>query len=211
MSMKQSKVVKKRKKSALPSKTIMKRNIRELWNEIPWDFYYKEKDWYWDCHKWCQSLADEKKLDLMCVVACFSALSPQCSYKQNKLFCRAYFEGISKHTKTQIGKCDLISAMYGIDSHDNRKEYIRTVLGGEKTKDFFSAILEPWNTETVVIDRHMLVIAGITKPTVTAKQYQAIKECYLEIAEENNISGNELQSGLWVWKRQQKHGYSKYD
>lgn len=198
----------------LYDKEVIKSNIIEVWEAIPPSFFMKHKDWYWEYHNWCKNLSKRVGIPLMPVTAVFAGLSPQCSIRQNKLFTEAYFAGFKKHTKSQISKCDRIVAQYGYREEQDeiiQKLFIERCLNGLKTVNFFQALYNPADPTSCCIDRHALNVAGINSLTVTNKQYQFIKECYLEVSEELNILCNSLQAVTWEYIRQSKPNYHQFN
>ena len=71
---------------------FIKDNIGECYNCIDYQVVAKNKDWFIEANKFCKKFAKRNKLDLMPVIGTLSALSPQCSWKQNKIFLEAYYK-----------------------------------------------------------------------------------------------------------------------
>jgi len=195
------------------NKDFIEDNILEMWDGLSIQTILTNKNWYRDTNKWCQDFSDTIELPIMPVVGVFSALSPQCSFKQNKIFCEAYFTGFEKHTKTQIDKCNRITAFYGYLNQDwnNQKKQIHTYLGGRKTQSFFENILEPNDSQRVTLDRHAFKIAGFDIITLTNKQYDFMEECYQNCAKQVNMLPSELQAILWVYWRDVNNKSKFYD
>ena len=187
------------------NKEVIIDNLFEIWEAIPLSFQLENKSWYNETNKWCKDLADKIDIPLMPVVATFSCLSPQCSFKQNKLFCESYYSNFFKHTESQISKCHRINAYYGIqlDNYRQQKQQIMGFIGGRKTQAFFENILEPNDSQLVTLDRHCFKIAGFNDVvSLTIKQYDFLQDCFQEVANTLSLLPLQYQAVTWKWWRE---------
>lgn len=195
------------------NKEPIKEHINEMFESITSIEQEKYKLWYIESNKWCKDFAKEHELKHIPVMGVTAALSPMCSWKQNKLFVEAYYNGIEKHFKAQIAKANRIDANYcylGISDYNTNKKQIISYLGGRKTQSFFQNILEPTKSKTVTIDRHMLTIAGITTNSITNKQYNFLEIVFQELAKDKKLLPLQYQSILWGYYRQSNNLEEKY-
>lgn len=195
------------------NKEIVKEHVSEMFEYITHVDKEKYRYWYEEASEWCRNFAKQYKLKHMPVMGVTAGLSPQCSWKQNKLFVEAYYNGIEKHYKSQIAKCNRIDANYcylGITDYNTNKKQIISYLGGKKTQSFFQNILEPKKSKVVTIDRHMLIIAGISNKSLTVKQYNFLENIFQELANESNLLPLQYQAILWGFYRQENNLEEKY-
>lgn len=147
--------------------------------------------WYSEARQWCEQVSKETGIELKKVIAVLAALSPRKRWDLNKKITKEYLEGKRDvHTKTQVTKCDLI--MQGKD--------IPLVLGGLKTINFFSNILEPTNPDYCTIDVWMLRIFN-ERPKLTPKQYNSLKQVCIEYSKEIGWITPNTQAVAWISKR----------
>lgn len=177
------------------NRDLIEDNIMEMWDGLSITSILTNKNWYRDTHMWCKTLAESKGLDVLTITGIFAALSPQCSFKQNKLYCEQYLIGINKHTKGQTGKCDRIMLIEG--TYTERHKQVLIELGGRKTQAFFDNILHYKTSQRVTLDRHAFRVAGFDITAITEKQYDFLEEVYQTCAKKVNMLPCELQGITW--------------
>lgn len=79
------------------------------------------------------------------------------------------------------------------------------VLGGMKTRAFFTNILDPDDDWTVTVDTHAIKIAGIpNRDSVGKGLYMAIADGYREAAEYVGILPQQMQAITWTTYRREQ-------
>lgn len=192
------------------SKQFVKDNLIEHWQQCSFSFIEEHKNWYDKTRKWLNEFREKKKLDIPIevIIGTFSALSPQCSFRQNKEFLEHFYKGFQKHTSNQHNKAKEINKLYGEYVEEKR---VLEILNGYKTQRFFLNILYPFENKGVTVDSHCIAIAGYSQKSVTSKQYLFLEEQYSIFAEENNLLPHQMQSCLWVLRRQNLEKDKFYD
>lgn len=156
--------------------------------------------WYPRAHDFARSLDN----DVWRASGVIAALSAQKEWNLNMRMAQSAFNsGIATgNTGVQNGKAQRI-----LDGNFNSDE-ILSILNGEKTKQFASAIALSGNSDIAVIDRHAYDAAvnvfhvDATRPSITKKVYARVAEAYFQAAIETGYSVAELQAIVWVtWKR----------
>lgn len=161
-------------------------------------------NWYRDAHDIAGRIANG---DYVAGAGVLAALSPMMGWGRNvELAEKAFADGkASGGLKRNLEKSNRI--MSGENPLD--------VLGGDKVRNFYLAILDPENSIGVVIDRHAFDIAvgevtnDKTRGYLSRKgKYEMFSHVYVEAAEMislelgTKISGCQLQAITWVaWRR----------
>lgn len=161
-------------------------------------------NWYREAHDIGSRIASGDSTKGAGVLA---ALSPMMGWDRNVMLAeKAFSEGkASGGLKRNCEKADKI--MSGENPLD--------VLGGDKVRNFYLAILDPENSIGVVIDRHAFDICvgevtnDKTRGILSRKgMYEKFSQAYISAAEQISIelgfkiSGCQLQAVTWVcWRR----------
>ena len=191
------------------NKDMIVDNIMEMWDGLSIAAILANKNWYRDTHMWCKQLADAHGIDVLTLVGIFAALSPQCSFRQNKLYCEQYLIGVNKHTKGQIGKCDRIMLTEG--TYEERHAQTLIELGGKKTQSFFDNILHYKTSQMVTLDRHAFRVAGFDIVSITERQYEFLEDAYQTCAKKVNMLPCELQGITWQHWRDSNNKSKHFD
>lgn len=182
---------------------IVKDNIHEILIQSTLDEYERGLCWYNKALSFCSDLSDEVNVPLINTIGVVSSLSPKCSWERNQEIARLYFNGIYKHTGTQIDKCKRIEKA-------TKYHEISNILGGLKTRNFFGNILYPNDKYHVVIDTHVIkATTGIYTDRITNYQYIKLKALLQQAAKDYNMIPSSLQSILWLVYRDRKIKYFK--
>lgn len=158
------------------------------------------RDWYADAQRTAARIGP----DIVTGAGVLAALSPQTSWPRNiELAERAFREdGATGQTSDNVSKANRI--LYG---HASPLD----VLGGNKVRAFYRAILDPSDPDPVVIDRHAFDVAiGMVTDNATrgilsrVGVYELYAAAYREAA---HIAGDglipsQVQAITWVaWRR----------
>lgn len=153
--------------------------------------YEQGREWYHTAHQLAVMVGDG---DVVKGAGIISALSAQTSWARNvKLAHDAAQGNVHGHFGQQLRKVEAI-----IDGHDPR-----TVLGGQKTINFFECIVDPGNPHAVVIDRHAHDLAvgrrfgsearGLAVPS----RYDILANAYRESARRVGVIPQIVQAVTW--------------
>lgn len=149
------------------------------------------KAWYKQAHQFCKQLSKEFDIPLEKVAGICAALSPLKSWEINKRITKQFLEGKRNvHTSLQMKKAQWI-----LEGKD-----IELCLGGLKTVNFYHNILSPKDLGWCTIDRHIINMYN-TKPTLTTKRYNLIKQCFLDYSKDKNEIPCEVQAICWIQVR----------
>jgi hypothetical protein len=183
----------------IPLKRAVNNIIRyyHLANEIEHELGYR---WYADAHHWCIDTAVEFQTTVDKVAGIIAALSPGCTWEQNKIDTRSAIRYFKSETQT------LSVSTYGQfvkkaqaiwDGHN-----IPTVLNGPKITAFYHNILNPYCDKWVCVDRHAFKIARHIKKAgpvaLTAKQVRDTQHAYKEAAGKLSLRPCVLQAITWI-------------
>lgn len=153
--------------------------------------------WYVEANRFCRNLSDKYNLPMENVCAIVSILSPGVSWNRNKIEAEMLIKGKkSGYTtyKANVRKAKRALKEPQPDTLFNKR--------WRKTWNFYLALLNPENPETVVIDRHAYrTVTGMQYVGLTAKVYDQIADHFRQSAAKLGILPNQLQAVLWVWQR----------
>lgn len=184
------------------------RNILAVWDRATPESLVEGLAWYETANQFARSLT-RPGLSLVTAAGVIAALSPQKSWAHNKtLAILATTNGkASKHTSAMCKLADEILA--GNAPLD--------VLKGHKTRDFFRCIYNPYDTDSVCIDRHAVSI-GVGKflgddagtKYVNLKrvgEYERVQRAYRRAALHiGNVRPSQVQAVTWVqWRKEHAH------
>lgn len=158
--------------------------------------------WYPRAHEFARDLDS----DVWRAAGVIAALSAQKEWNLNmRLAMRAYLTGtVIGNTGVQNGKAQRI-----LDGNHSPDE-ILSILNGEKTKQFATAIAQNGISDIAVIDRHAHDIAmgrvfDNDKRVIGKVLYRTMAEAYYQASIEAGISVAQIQAITWVtWKREKK-------
>ena len=185
------------------------RNIVKILKGATSDAVFAGEAWYREANQVSQSIGemagytDFKALQVGAGI--ISALSPQMGWGLNVTIAILLVrEGTRKATLANHAKAVRI-----LKGEDPMK-----VLGGEKVKAFYQAIVDPYNGDTeVVIDRHAVAVYLGRAPKgdrelsmlESPKVRNRIRGAYLKVAQDYNINHHLLQSITWnAWRMETK-------
>jgi len=185
------------------------RNIVKILKGATPDAVFAGEAWYKEANQVAQSvgeMADYTGLKALQVGAgIIAALSPQMGWGLNvTMAILLVTKGTRKATLSNHTKA--VRILQG--------EEPLKVLGGEKVKAFYLAIVEPYNDSTeIVIDRHAVAVYLGRAPKGdrelsmldSPKVRNRIRGAYLKVALEYNINHHLLQSITWnAWRMETK-------
>ena len=181
------------------SRTQVKNNIIKTYTLATSE---ERQDWYLSANNYCRYLSDKHQLPLDKVIGIVSALSPRKEWSLNKRIAEELIlTGDCGQMKVFVGKAKDIR-----DTQGNEKD-ILSILNGPKIKSFYMNIKYPDSVVNVTVDRHAIAvalgrIATNEEQSLSEKQYQFFKECYIWTAQALDIKPLLLQSITWeAWKR----------
>lgn len=166
------------------------------------------KAWYREANAFCQELAEQYNLEVWRVAGVVSSLSPQNSWKQNKIDARNF---IAKGGREFMGQRDrtikakkILKATCGDEVHD----LLSTKPGyALKTKAFYRNIVLPEFSDDVCIDRHHLAACTMRPEKVralsdkegslTGKQYRFLADATVKASRKVGLIPNQFQAIVW--------------
>lgn len=158
------------------------------------------ENWYVNAYMISQDLADQYDLNPDNVAGALAALSPCLDWYSNVIAVREVVESGYSSYQTGLNNLKAKRILDGESPLD--------VLGGNKVRSFYGAIVEPHGEGWACVDRHAASIFVGYK--LTDKQlgsmgrknaYEMISEAYADAAKLRGISVHELQAVTWVvWR-----------
>ena len=185
------------------------RNIAKILKGATPDAVFAGEAWYREANQVAQSvgeMADYTGLKALQVGAgIIAALSPQMGWGMNVTIAILL---VTKGTR----KTTLANHIKAVKIREGEEPL--KVLGGEKVKAFYLAIVDPYNDSTeIVIDRHAIAVylgrapkgdrelSMVDSPKVRSR----IRGAYLKVALDYNINHHLLQSITWnAWRMESK-------
>jgi hypothetical protein len=179
----------------------LRTNLRKLYDEhVNEDIHYSGYYWYRAAHEWTHEVAHRYGVRPDVVAGIVAALSPGVTWDVNKRDAVAlieYFKGVRETEPT-------VSTYY----HNVRKagwiwngQPIEGVLGGNKTRNFYLNILNPYDNHAVTIDRHAVKAArGMSKGgavVITDAQYSIVAHAYRMEASRLGLTPCQFQAITW--------------
>lgn len=156
--------------------------------------------WYTSANLFCRDVSADYGIPLDKVCGVLSALSPGTGYDTNKKDCInliKQFQGNGSFKFTTY-PANVRKALSILKSNDSPITFFSRKTGA-KTHSFYCNILNPFNSDTVTIDRHAYLIAtGDVYTNLHLNQYEAIESHYIKEANKIGIRPLELQAVLWV-------------
>jgi hypothetical protein len=187
------------------------RNITKLFRSADLETIQAGADWYQDARRIVDTLADAHKVNADIVVGIIAALSPLNSWGNNVNLATRFLAagGLnSGYLGAQLAKAN---AIYNLS--DVSQESIETILGGDKTINFYRSIRSA-GSEGVCIDRHAYALAVNTRyvegamPTLKGRRYAEVVGAYERAAAilskeyDTPLTPAQVQSVTWViWRR----------
>lgn len=163
--------------------------------------------WYNKASIYANYLSNKFCVDYDKVCAVISALSPACSWAQNKkdaekmIFCYANDLNYANFNFSTYGAN--VGKAWNILQY-NGKDLLNSFFSlktGPKTYNFFLNILDPGNINFVTIDRHAIAIFLGQKKSgskaITTKQYRDIANAYISAAAKVGLLPCQFQAILW--------------
>lgn len=156
------------------------------------------ENWYWLAHAHACELAQQYKLSLVKVAGIIAALSPNNKWERNLTDTGLFLETPSIDTKVCTYKANRVKALaiYELDHDDDAMLFVdvMTILGGRKTRSFFSNIYDPLASTAVTVDLWMFRACEVKN---TAKNYMAIEQAVLELSINTGWSPHAIQAIIW--------------
>lgn len=172
------------------------RNVQRTLASVDDIAYRDGATWYETAHVLAIKLDPSDPARAAGVIA---ALSPQVSWERNVMLAtRAYKDGLA--TGTLGANCRAADRILA-------GERPLDVLGGPKTRAFFTLIANPYDRETVCVDRHAFdIAAGQTghaqRVKLTPKRYEEVANAYRKVARGTTLTPAQVQAITWVWWRE---------
>lgn len=183
---------------------MMVKNILRTYDSASEAQWIEGANWYLDAHNWCADHAKQYGLSLDQVIGILAVTSPRETWEQNQRIARnimAY--GDAATLRKAVEKANKIRAGATLDQVLRSK--------APKVRSFAACIKDPFNEESVVIDRHAIDIAtGAFGDEITRKiieragAYDRFAGVYKKTAVELDLRPLEVQAITWVAWRKQK-------
>ncbi len=160
--------------------------------------------WYIRAHVWAKDKAMRYNIPLKSVAGIMAALSPQCPWYKNLIDANEIMRSNTpdKVTTTTYN----VNRQKAIDIKNGGEPL--SVLGGNKTTDFYRCIERPENKGVAVVDRHAAAIAygrallKEERSKVSGPLYYVIANSYRVAARVLGLLPSQLQAITWVtWRR----------
>lgn len=174
-------------------------NILKVYKQAAPEDVEHGKVWYDSAHQFCLEIGSRYNCSVDKVAGIVSALSPGCTWEQNKRDAINAIHSLVHGTPMKVSTYgQFVEKVFRIwDGED-----VALVLNGPKITAFYYNILRPDLCEHVCIDRHAFKIArGIRKggaTALTAKQMRDTQAAYMQAASELGLRPNQLQAITWV-------------
>ena len=159
----------------------------------------RAKHWYADAYCFCDDIAADLRLPVELVVGFVAAMSPRNSWASQL-----------KHTREQV-ECALMGEPipYAGTNANKQKgariingENPSDVLGGQKVRAFYTAVLSGGTRGTAVIDVHAwAALSGSFDGVLGAPAYRAAAEAFEIAAERLGVTVHQAQALAWVEHR----------
>jgi hypothetical protein len=180
---------------------VVQENLDRVAEISTLSIYNESKEWYPKARKIAQELSKKYNRKLNTVCALISVFSPQKAWHHNLILTEDYLKhGKARHTTTQVEKARAILNRGDVN--------MDSIIGGEKTINFYHNILNPQDSRYCTIDSHMyqLMLGTMEVKKMTTKQYRFLKEELITFAKKNNRVPSEQQAELWITWKQNKFG-----
>ena len=145
------------------------------------------REWYRKARSFCEDLASRGEVSLRQAVKATAAMSPRCSWKQNKRNACALILGDGEPKGLSVG----------IEKAERICNGERRVLRGPKDRAFAAAILG-W--PAAVVDAHMARVCG-KSARLTQKEYRECAEAIRQAADSVGIPTHVFQAVVWIVQR----------
>ena len=157
------------------------------------------KHWYTNAHNECVRLSELYHIPLVLVVGIVAALSPRCRWEDNITFAAVFMaqgngEGIPLYSNSLDKAARILAG-----------EHPLTVLGGPKTKAFYSNLLDPECADCNCIDTWMARAAYADRAhtgNITQFEYDVIEQAVHNIAKRVGLIPCQVQAIIWITIRQ---------
>ena len=194
---------------------IFSQNIRKVFLDASNEEIRAGLDWYQEAHEFAKRLAEQYQIPLETVAGVIVAISPNCSWEQNKkdaeTLISAYKRNPGRVTRVRISTWSNNRLKAIRILRTNKPEAYLNPRTGPKTHGFYHNIAFQ-SVEHVTIDRHAFgVLTGIRYSTpsgngpyyhMTPYKYRTGREAYKQVASEVGLQPYQLQAITWLtWKR----------
>lgn len=166
--------------------------------------------WYQTTRRFCQSLAEQFKVELWQVAGAVAALSPMQTWEEQLTYTPLVLQAHAKGLPLP-GPGFNSNKRKAAEILDGR--HATTVLKGDKVRAFFECIMYAGETDRVCVDRHAWAIAhgpDAAGLEITPRRYRdtvaayvaaaaALRAAYPSLAEQ--LTPARVQSLTWVWWR----------
>jgi len=174
------------------------KQIDKVMNEVTQSNYSEGLRWYREVNQYCYELASRFNKSPIAIAAAMSALSPACSFKQNKKDLESVLIKKSRATVSTY-KTNKRKALDILRSNPQSIDDALTFFSPEKackTRAFFLNIID-LDHDAVTIDRHMLRFVKVDFVHMTRKRYQTIEKQFQAAAQKHNVKPAQLQAIVW--------------
>lgn len=160
--------------------------------------------WYYRAATWVQHTADVYSVPTATVAGVLAALSPAVEWGRNMVEAEIMIARTNESFRYSTYQANVTKAKRILAGEPPWK-----VLGGNKVRSFYLAIMEPWRRDVVVVDRHALSAALGRKATPDeqqelskrARRYRDIAADYMMAAREVGETASQVQARVWsAWR-----------
>lgn len=170
-----------------------KTNIVKWFNKTNSDNFDNGMAWYRDAHNFAKYLSKKHNVSLEKTIGVISALSPNNKWDRNKIDTDKFLMSPSIDTKVCTFKQQRQKALDILES-DGKPETIKDILGGIKTQNFFSNILNYKTCDNVTVDLWAFRSVGVEPKK---KYIKDITLAYKLLAKEFKMQPHQLQAIVW--------------
>lgn len=162
------------------------------------------KEWYYEIHDYCKTLAEYHDIPMIKVAGILSALSPNNTFKSNIKSLERFLRTSGNCKVTTFGSQKRKAQAILEASSSITESEVKELLGkGLKTRSFFENIYRPENSQAVTVDLWQIRWAksmGIMPEngTLTDKRYRDISAAVKDYAKGLGMMPHEFQALTWV-------------
>lgn len=163
----------------------------ELFNESTTEQRHLGLNWYLRANGAAKRISKLTGVSIPKVCGVISALSPNNKWERNLFDAELFINNPSLETKVCTYTANRVKALKILGTPNDSD--IINILGGTKTKSFYSNILNK-NSETVTVDLWMYRAAELS---MSDKNYKLISGVITELAAMVNLKPYQVQAVLW--------------
>lgn len=181
---------------------FIRENLEEILLGVSLSYYKEGLEWYDKANKLAKEFSKKYGVSHYKVCGIIAALSPQKSWSEN-------IKLVDLFLRTKCKECKHTTILHkkAIDIYNTKdKNSVNDILKGKKIMNFYNNILNPSDDKYATLDVHMIQILtqNYKLKTLTALQYEFLKDIFIKFAKEKHFNSSSMQSILWLYFRVNK-------